>query len=207
MRSMSQRPFQDQNGRQYTSLKEAAELHGLEPGNIYYVLKRKRQSAGGFVFTYIDELEKVLAEDRERLAEKERSKQETKARNRARSDKWHEDHPGYMKNYLKEYNKTHREQKRESDRKSWLWTKYKITVEEFDLLLAKQNGRCAICGSDKPGRPRDKYFGVDHDHRTGAVRALLCFFCNTSLGGFKDSVKILQKAIDYLLGFAAVNNS
>jgi hypothetical protein len=47
-------PFQDQHGRIYHSLKEAADVHKLSRGNICMVLKRKRKSTGGLIFTYLD---------------------------------------------------------------------------------------------------------------------------------------------------------
>ena len=43
-----------------------------------------------------------------------------------------------------------------------------------------------------------KRLGIDHDHTTGQVRGLLCDSCNPALGGFKDNIESLQKAIDYL---------
>jgi hypothetical protein len=41
---------------------------------------------------------------------------------------------------------------------------------------------------------------LDHCHKTGRVRGMLCPLCNTSLGGFRDSTTVLQRAIDYLGG-------
>jgi hypothetical protein len=80
--------------------------------------------------------------------------------------------------------------------------KFGITIEDFDALLERQNGKCAICEV-----PHDlvKYgLRVDHDHKTGKVRSLLCDTCNKGLGYFKDSSTLIQKAIDYLLKFVKI---
>lgn len=68
---------------------------------------------------------------------------------------------------------------------------YGISQEGFDLLFVKQNGLCAICGTNDPGK---KGFHVDHDHVTGKVRWLLCGHCNLGLGHFRDNPEILRKA-------------
>lgn len=73
---------------------------------------------------------------------------------------------------------------------------YGLTPEDYDTLLKKQRGRCAICRSDTPRAQRDWH--VDHCHKTGKVRGLLCHKCNVGLGHFGDSVKLLGKAIEYL---------
>lgn len=71
---------------------------------------------------------------------------------------------------------------------------YGITVEEYDALLSKQDGRCAICRSrDAGGRGR---FHVDHDHATGMVRGLLCHGCNTRLPIIESGLYV--KALEYL---------
>ena len=72
---------------------------------------------------------------------------------------------------------------------------YGITVDEYEAMLASQNGVCAVCGRP-PGIRR---LCVDHNHRTGAVRGLLCKECNTSLGNTNDDISILQKLINYLV--------
>ena len=76
--------------------------------------------------------------------------------------------------------------------------KYGITLEEYNSILLKQNGKCAICENDKVGRNRTKYFIIDHDHKTNKVRGLLCDQCNKGLGHFKDSKELLLKATKYL---------
>ncbi|WP_243710566.1 endonuclease VII domain-containing protein [Micromonospora sp. KC213] len=64
---------------------------------------------------------------------------------------------------------------------------------EFQELLAEQGRVCAICGGEDPQH-------LDHDHRTGWVRGILCFNCNGGLGQFRDSPTRLAKAITYLRG-------
>lgn len=63
-------------------------------------------------------------------------------------------------------------------------------------MLVRQGGVCAICGGPPDGRW--KRFHVDHCHKTGRVRGLLCRKCNNGLGNFGDSVETMRKAIAYL---------
>ena len=78
-----------------------------------------------------------------------------------------------------------------------LEAKYGITSSDYRALLAKQDGKCAICFKDSPGCNRD-HFCVDHCHRTGHVRGLLCHKCNLGLGHLMDSRQLLVSAIAYL---------
>ncbi|MFI5935430.1 endonuclease VII domain-containing protein [Actinoplanes sp. NPDC051494] len=71
--------------------------------------------------------------------------------------------------------------------------RYGIGQRDFDEMLARQGGMCAICGADDPQH-------VDHDHRTGWVRGILCFNCNGGLGRFRDDPVFLAGAIAYLKG-------
>lgn len=70
-----------------------------------------------------------------------------------------------------------------------------ITLEEFDRMVEKQNGICAICGNININGQR---LCVDHNHKTGDIRKLLCHHCNRLLGCAKENVTILQSAINYL---------
>jgi hypothetical protein len=70
--------------------------------------------------------------------------------------------------------------------------KYGLSLAEYDTMMNEQNGGCAICGANT------NRLHVDHNHKTGKLRGLLCSNCNTSLGKFKDDVQILKKAITYI---------
>lgn len=71
--------------------------------------------------------------------------------------------------------------------------KYGISQEQFDEMADAQGYRCLICR-------RKKKLGVDHDHESGIIRGLLCFRCNSALGGFNDNPVLLKAAINYLMG-------
>ena len=76
-----------------------------------------------------------------------------------------------------------------------LQAKFGITTAEYDALLKHQNGRCFICHNE----PKKQPFAVDHDHRTGLIRGLLCMWCNHKLlGGAREKVSLLKRAIEYL---------
>lgn len=80
-----------------------------------------------------------------------------------------------------------------------LLKKYGITEDDYQALLQKQKGLCGCCGrSATLFRQR---LSVDHDHKTGEIRGLLCIFCNRYvIGRYRrsDGTTILQKAIAYL---------
>lgn len=99
------------------------------------------------------------------------------------------------------YREENRERFAEVNRRKSLKWKYGITLEEYDDMLEKQNGCCAICGTDKSGIAgvrRHWNWSVDHCHSTGKVRGLLCTTCNRGLGMLGDTAESLQKALDYL---------
>lgn len=69
-------------------------------------------------------------------------------------------------------------------------------------MLEAQDGGCAICG--RP--PKNQRLSVDHDHKTGLVRGLLCWTCNHRvLGNVRDNVELLMKAAAYLTTPPAVD--
>ena len=75
-----------------------------------------------------------------------------------------------------------------------LMKRYGITQFEYECMEEEQGGVCAICTNP----PCKRGLFVDHCHKTGKVRGLLCSSCNTGLGYFKDKALRLFKAIAYL---------
>ena len=77
-----------------------------------------------------------------------------------------------------------------------------ITIGEYKALLELQSNACAICKkanrTDSHNGLRKKQLGVDHDHKTGSVRGLLCNDCNRAIGLLRDSAELLRKAANYL---------
>lgn len=69
---------------------------------------------------------------------------------------------------------------------------YGLTLEQWDALVLKQEGRCALCLAEHGD------LHVDHDHATGEVRELLCTNCNNGLGRFGDDPARLRAAADYI---------
>ena len=83
------------------------------------------------------------------------------------------------------------------------WRAAGVDATRYQEMLREQGGVCAICAQPErtadglSGKPKD--LAVDHDHATGAVRALLCSACNTAIGLFNDDVALLAKAQSYVL--------
>lgn len=71
---------------------------------------------------------------------------------------------------------------------------YRDHAGTIDDLRQTQGGRCALCGDV----PADEALCVDHDHATGAIRALLCRRCNLGLGHLRDDVELMRRAADYV---------
>lgn len=83
---------------------------------------------------------------------------------------------------------------RDSTYKRMLKNNFGMTMDDYNELLIIQNGQCAICGN----LPKTKRLSVDHCHKTGLVRGLLCHMCNRLLGLAKDKAFVLQNASDYI---------
>lgn len=71
---------------------------------------------------------------------------------------------------------------------------YGLTESLYHVIYTVQAGGCAICGS----QPKTRRLAVDHSHKTGYVRGLLCYRCNYALGLLRDDPTIVQAAASYL---------
>jgi hypothetical protein len=81
------------------------------------------------------------------------------------------------------------------NRQRRLKAKFNINQEEYNLILSLQSGCCAIC---KQPPKEGKSLAVDHDHKTGLIRGLLCYLCNRAIGVFKDNLYRLEQSVLYL---------
>lgn len=98
--------------------------------------------------------------------------------------------------YLSRYAAMNRHTKRAYDRHRV----FGITQEDYERMLAAQGGLCAICRQPESviRGGRTISLAVDHDHRTGRIRGLLCAACNKAIGYARDDPSLLQAAIAYL---------
>jgi len=121
-----------------------------------------------------------------------------KTRNKAKTwlDENRKKNPEKYKNYATKYNETNAYDKVTKR----IIRKYGLKLEEYNQFVIDCNNKCNICGLQETrkflGETRRLF--LDHDHKSGKIRGLLCFSCNIGLGKLKDNIKILQAAIDYL---------
>lgn len=105
--------------------------------------------------------------------------------------KYYSNEDNYRRQVL--WAKANPESRKKSYRKNKIKKEYGLSWEEYLELVKKFNNQCGICGG------KDSIsLSIDHNHKTGKVRGLLCNNCNNGLGRFKDSTSLLNKAIDYL---------
>lgn len=83
-----------------------------------------------------------------------------------------------------------------SGRSRHLMDTYGITEDQYEMLLTKQQSRCMIC--DKHQSELKKRLAVDHNHRTGEIRGLLCDYCNYRVVGRHTDSSLMRRIADYL---------
>ena len=106
----------------------------------------------------------------------------------------------YARRYQREYRKSEHGQR--ALKNAALKKAFGITIDVYEAIFDYQGGVCAICGKAETainnGSKEIQALAVDHCHKTGKIRGLLCSKCNTGLGNFNDSKILLQTAINYL---------
>lgn len=105
--------------------------------------------------------------------------------------KWAQDNPGRKEASMKRWRSENRERSKDHSLK----TRFGLEPGQYQLMHDSQDGKCAICGGAEASGRR---LAVDHDHRTGAIRGLLCTNCNQGLGKFQDIPDLLRLAAAYL---------
>lgn len=101
---------------------------------------------------------------------------------------------------FKEYTKSNKKPNNpKANKKYKLKYRFGLTMAEFAKMLEAQNGVCAIC--KEPERVKKDSLSVDHDHKTGKVRGLLCGRCNRGIGMFQEDLEMMESARAYLQKF------
>lgn len=81
-----------------------------------------------------------------------------------------------------------------AQRRRALKRRYNLTPTEVELLVDRQQNLCAICSVSFD----ETTMNIDHNHKTGEIRGLLCNSCNMALGSFRDDIQLLHNAVMYL---------
>lgn len=102
--------------------------------------------------------------------------------------------------YAKEYVKENKDLIK-SDK---LRRSFGIDLDQYNKLLELQQQCCAICDTHRSKLKRA--LAVDHDHNTGVIRGLLCDPCNLGIGKLRDSIQLIQNALDYLTHHERLQN-
>ena len=108
---------------------------------------------------------------------------------------------GHEKERQKLWVLKNKDKSRKFQRQQHLKEHYQLSLVDFDNLLKAQTGKCAICQRDifhRGDRVASDTACVDHDHKTGRVRGLLCTNCNGGIGRLKDSEEIILSALAYI---------
>jgi len=113
-----------------------------------------------------------------------------KANNKA----YRRNNPDKMKAIRKRWYKAHKHLIKRNN----LRLRYNLSLDQYNALYEQQNGLCAICSASK------KILCVDHCHKSGIIRSLLCRSCNRGLGLFNESPAVLKQAIKYIKRFDKV---
>ncbi len=117
--------------------------------------------------------------------------EEQKSRNREKAARYRVVHPGRAREASHKWADADPERVRRANYRH----KYGITLNEYEDILKRQGGVCAICGHINEN---GTVLFVDHNHETGKIRSLLCRNCNLALGYAKDDIGTLAKMIEYL---------
>lgn len=116
----------------------------------------------------------------------------------ARNRNWFSDYRKLNIDKQKEYSRKSHLKNKDKARDRYLRRNHAMTLEFFNLMVKQQMNCCAICRNPfKNGKDTH----LDHRHRDGKTRAILCTRCNCGLGYFGESKDILKSAIQYLTIF------
>lgn len=123
------------------------------------------------------------------------SYEDKKQQERDRWEKWNKANPGVASKRMTRWKKDNPDKVKLHTRRA-RFKRYGLTIEAFEGMLSAQGYRCKVCNKDR--LPTEREWQVDHCHKSGTVRGILCYNCNVGLGHFHDDKELLQAAINYL---------
>lgn len=102
------------------------------------------------------------------------------------------------KQCYKEYNRKYqgRYYTTERARAQRLWSKFRLRPDDWEKLFNSQNRECAICGVKEA-----KKFVVDHCHKSGKIRGILCSKCNTMIAFLGDNAESIENRIESIIRY------
>lgn len=149
----------------------------------------KHQARGLCTYCYHKEFDGT-PERKEYLRNYEKSpRRKGRARKRLQNSQYKE----WQKEYQKKYRKTIQPSNYQYEHQ--VRSKYGISLAERDAIIKQQNNRCPICNELLIDNPRPP---IDHNHKTGEIRGVLCRWCNLGIGWLREDIVILKNAISYL---------
>ena len=101
-----------------------------------------------------------------------------------------------LKLWQKDWRKRNPERHKTTAKRYKLKQQYGITLEQYNSMFDEQKGCCYICHKNQSECKRK--LNVDHNHKTGRVRALLCGGCNSMIAHSKENVDTLLAGVEYL---------
>jgi len=113
--------------------------------------------------------------------------------NRERARRWIEENPERYREKQRRYVESGR--KAEWSRNSYLKRTFGMTQTDYEAMLESQGGGCALCHRP-PSRKISLH--IDHDHKTGRIRGLLCGSCNNGIGLLQEDEEVLLRALDHV---------
>lgn len=116
-----------------------------------------------------------------------------KEKRNAQAAKYYQEHKQEHNLRNKIWRENNKERNRINGRANNLKRNHNITLEEYESWWNKQEGKCAICKQSNK-----RILEVDHNHKTGKIRGLLCGNCNKAIGLLDDNPKLFESGVEYL---------
>lgn len=127
----------------------------------------------------------------------------------AKTAEWRAKNRKRCADIAREWRKKNVEKDRWYNTVRYLRTRYKITPERYKELLDEHNHKCAICGGLESRNRRGirMKLCIDHCHKTGKIRGILCSSCNSAIGYLRDDPSIIGKCIEYVEKYKALHEA